>query len=198
MKKLFTVLLSLFSFLGCKKEDPATSAMSTSKQKSEYKVIDDKVIDSGDYFEVIDPVWWKGNIYGTYEEYEASLSSFSYPQRLVFAVVWYESEVNNGGHDQFFTNSTGIVWKDAIEALEIIGGSSRAAILHEAARRIGGSPSFDRDKRIDQVESSGADFEDLDSKFYDLDDDFYDKMESYIKENRKDFYFEGVVTTPDI
>lgn len=198
MKKIITALLSIFTLLGCKKENQESESMSSPKQKNEYKVVDDKVIDSGDYFEVIDPVWWKGNIYGTYEEYESSLSSFSHPQRLVFAVVWYESEVNNGGHDQFFTNSTGIVWKDAIEALKTIGASSRADILRQAADRIGGTPSFDREKRIDQVESYEAEFDDLDDKFYDLDDDFYDKMESYIKENRTDFYFEGVVTTPDI
>jgi hypothetical protein len=112
-------------------------------------------------------------------------------------MAWYDAEVNNGGHDQFFTNSTGIVWKDALEGFVAVGAVERANILKEAAKRMGGNPSFDQNERSDQIDKFRADFEDLDSKYYELKDDFEQKVNKYVKENRKDFYFKGAVTKPD-
>jgi hypothetical protein len=63
---------------------------------------------------VIDPLWWSVSIHDGPKKYEADLGHFSYPQRYIFAIQWYVAEVNNGGHNQFFFNSTGIVWKDAL------------------------------------------------------------------------------------
>lgn len=196
MKKIIAFLLSLGIFFGCNNENSTSTKMAPLGEKSDRMVIDDAVIDSGDYFKVIDPVWWKGNIYGTYEEYEASLITFSRPQRLVFAVAWYVAEVNNGGHHQFFTNSTGIVWRDALDAFDAVGATSNAKILKEAVARIGGNPSFDRSKREEQVENSDVEFDDLDDAFYDLEDALNEKLIAYIKANRKDFYFDGVVSIP--
>jgi Domain of unknown function (DUF4375) len=146
--------------------------------KDVYKVVDDNLIDAGNHCKIIDPIWWKGNIYGTFKEYEASLKSFSKPQRLVYAIAWYEAEVSNGGHDQFFMNSTGIVWKDALKGLVAVGAVQRANILKEAANRIGEAPSFEREERNEQVDKSGASFNDLDLKFYNLEDDLYKKIEA--------------------
>jgi hypothetical protein len=196
--KISTVLLLIFLVLpGCRKPESPEEPKVQRKEKSVYMVIDDKVINEGDYFAVIDPVWWTGDIYDTFERYEASLSSFSKPQRLVYAMAWYDAEVNNGGHDQFFTNSTGIVWKDALEGFVAVGAVERANILKEAAKRMGGNPSFDQNERSDQIDKFRADFEDLDSKYYELKDDFEQKVNKYVKENRKDFYFKGAVTKPD-
>ena len=86
---------------------------------------------------VIDPVWWRGNIYDGPEAYEGSLGSFTKAQRFVWAMLWYDAEVNNGGHDQFYGNSTGIVWRDALSGFEAIGAPEAAAILRESANRLG-------------------------------------------------------------
>lgn len=197
MKKFAVLLLSLLVLSGCKKHASSEHSEIHRKEKGVFTVIDDKVIDAGDYYAVIDPVWKAGDIYDTFKTYEASLSPFSKPQRLVFAMAWYEAEVNNGGHDQFFTNSTGIVWKDALDGFVAVGAVERANILKEAAKRMGGNPSFDRDERSDQIDKFKADFEDLDLKFYELKDEFEGRVNKYIKEHRKDFYFKGVVTNPE-
>ena len=78
--------------------------------------IGDREIDGDDYFAVIEPVFWSVSIYDGPEKYESDLASFSNEQRLLLAYHWYLSEVNNGGHDQFYYNSTGIVWRDALKA----------------------------------------------------------------------------------
>ena len=161
-------------------------------------VIDDDVIDAGDPWEVIDPVYWTANIYDGVAEYEASLEPFSDKQRLVLAVIWYRSEVNNGGHDQFFYNSTGIVWKDAVRAFRQIGLPRFSEIIEESGRRLGGEPSPDRSARFAQLEENDANFDDLDSRFYELEDreSVDDALIRYINKHRSDFYFDGIVRKP--
>jgi hypothetical protein len=53
------------------------------------------------------------------------------PQRYYHAIEDYRDEVNNGGHSQYFYNSSG---ETAIEGLRAIGATSKAAILSGALR----------------------------------------------------------------
>ena len=75
--------------------------------------IDRDFVLSHDVGDVMDPVRLRANFYEGPAEYEASLSAFSREQSWLFAIYWYDAEVNNGGHDQFYFNSTGLVWADA-------------------------------------------------------------------------------------
>jgi len=158
--------------------------------------IDDEVIDQGDPWAVFDPVWRQANIYDGEAEYNKSLAVFSREQRLLVAVSWYISEVNNGGHDQFYYNSTGIVWKDALTGFREMGLDEAAAILEESAQRMGGNPSLDRQTRWDQMDAYKPTFDDLDDRFYDLQatDDLDVAMQEYIVQHRSAFYYEGDVT----
>src|SRR5262249_58310390 len=112
--------------------------------------VDDTTISANDLWAVMHPVWWSANIYNGPEEDERSLRQFSGPQRQVFAVLWYRAEVNNGGHHQFYQNSTGIVWKDALEAFRALELSEFGSILQQSAQRLGGSPALDRAERDEQ------------------------------------------------
>ena len=172
--------------------------MSSDDWPEQRVIIDDAVIDAGNPWDIIDPVYWTGNIYDGPDEYEASLQPFTESQRLVLAAIWYISEVNNGGHDQFFYNSTGIVWADAVRAFSEIELPQFSEIAVESARRLGGDPSRDRSARLSQLEASAADFEDLDSRFYELQEqvNIDDALIKYIKSNRGDFYFDGTVRKP--
>ena len=129
-------------------------------------------------------------------EYNKSLAVFSREQRLLVAVSWYISEVNNGGHDQFYYNSTGIVWKDALTAFREMGLDEAAAILEESAQRMGGNPSLDRQTRWDQMDAHNPTFDDLDDRFYDLQatGGLDAAMQEYIVQHRSAFYYEGDVT----
>jgi hypothetical protein len=160
--------------------------------------VTDATIDGGDYMEVINPVWYSVSIYEGQARYEKDLARFSKEQRHVFACAWYLSEVNNGGHDQFYSNSTGIVWKDALDGFRAIGLKEFADLVAESARRLGGAPSFDREERQAQLEKSKAAFEDLDDRLFDLEDkiEVEEKMLEYIRANRSKFYFSGKVSTP--
>lgn len=160
--------------------------------------IDDDTIASGDPWAIIQPVWYLATIYDGPAEYERSLRAFSRSQRFVFALLWYIDEVNNGGHDQFYSNSTGIVWRDAIEACKAIGALGFADILQQSAERLGGSPSQDRGERQVQLTEFAPDFNDLDDRFYEIQpsEDVDERVINFIHARPADFYFDGMVDLP--
>ena len=157
--------------------------------------IDDAAIDRGSSCEIIDPVWWTGNIYDGAAAYKASLRGFSQNQIRIFALCWYTAEVSNGGHHQFFSNSTGIVWPEALSALEAIGSHDGAAILREAIDRLGGTPPRDREARNDLLDRLEPNFDDLDTRHYAI-PDIDAKATAFVRRNRVDFLFEGNVMVP--
>ena len=160
--------------------------------------IDDQVIATRDPMEVIDPLWWSVSIYDSKDKYEEDLERFSVHQRAVFAMMWYIAEVNNGGHSQFYSNSTGIVWEDAMDGFELIGLREGKEIIEESAKRFGTRPSFDREERENVLDVLDEDFDDLDSRFYKLDSavNITERIADYIQANKIAFYFEGDVEIP--
>jgi hypothetical protein len=192
------VLLGVVALVACTAKP--TSETKTVKTVTEHVRVDDAVIDKGDPYEIIDPVWWMGNIYEGEQKYTQSLAPFSREQRLLFAVAWYVAEVNNGGHDQFYSNSTGIVWKDALAGFKELGVGEAAAIIQESAARMGGLPSMDRDTRQKQLDTYEPDFSDLDTRFYALEEtgNINEAMRQYILQHRGSFHFEGDVKRPKL
>ena len=156
--------------------------------------IDAKFISAHDSYEIIEPVWWSVSICDGLEQYTKDLSAFSKEQRLVLACHWYMAEVNNGGHDQFYSNGTGIVWQDALEGFSAIGQPKIAKLISESVKKMGGSPSFDQEERQDVMERIQPDFDDLDRKFYDMKSDPIEgALMKYINARPQAFYFSGVV-----
>jgi len=156
------------------------------------------VIAGDDPYEVVDPVWWNANFYDDLARYEDSLKPFSKPQRLVWAVLWYASEVHNGGHDQFFSNSTGMVWPDALEGLAAIGRADLEKILRAAVERFPELPSRDRDEREDQIAAGDIRFDGLDEELWGIcrAHSLSDSLMAYIRAQPEAFYFSGVVHRP--
>ena len=77
--------------------------------KTELKAfhIDRDFVMAHDVGDVMAPVRLRANFYEGPEEYEASLAGFSREQRWLFAIYWHDAEINNGGQEQFYFNSTG-------------------------------------------------------------------------------------------
>lgn len=162
-------------------------------------VVDNTTLAADEMFAVIEPLWWKADIYNGERAYEESLVEFSRPQRLCLAIEWYRAEVNNGGHDQFYFNSTGIVWRDALAGFTELGLDDFAAVLNESANRLGGDPPLDREERQTLMDAMEAQFDDLDDRFYALEAKRrLDRvMLEYMRSRPNDFLFDGVVRKPD-
>lgn len=160
--------------------------------------IGDREIQGDDYFAVIEPVFLFVSIYDGPRRYEEDLAKFSTEQRLVLAYHWYLSEVNNGGHDQFYYNSTGIVWPDALKAFRELGHPEVVAIIDASVNRLGGNPSLDTEERQKQLEQMNPNFEDLDQELFRLEEraNFDEKVLEFIQRHRESFLFTGVVQKP--
>jgi hypothetical protein len=87
-----------------------------------------------------------------------------------------EAEVNNGGFDQYFFNSSGRNAAGTLEALRAIGAQQTADIVRGACAKFsGGMPPVDRDERqaqlLDAVSPAGDAFARDDEAFWAHDDD---------------------------
>jgi HEAT repeat protein len=91
-------------------------------------------------------------------------------QRQVLAVEMLEGEVNNGGFDQYFYNSSGDTWPDAQAGLQAIGATEVGKLLARAVARFGSEgPSNDREtrqKQLAKISSAGNSFSTLEDEFY--------------------------------
>jgi hypothetical protein len=94
-----------------------------------------------------------------------------------------ESEINNGGFDQFFFNSAGDYTAETIEALNAIGATHTAGIVKAAASRFpDGMPPKDRNERQDILEKISPDsdaFEEDDDAFLEYRDDLAFLLSNY-------------------
>lgn len=96
-------------------------------------------------------------------------------QKRWLAVRSYDGEVNNGGHSQYFLNSTGDTWPDAVAGLEAMGSTERLAILREALAQFGkDGPSTGRWARNNHLAAIVNRDEDA---FRSLDDRYYKSKE---------------------
>jgi hypothetical protein len=197
VKYLLVIIILGQVLLSCNSKKQETSQRDSKMIKKHIK-IDDKIIETRDPMKVIDPLWWSVSIYDSKEKYEKDLEPFSFHQRAVFALMWYMAEVNNGGHSQFYSNSTGIVWEDAMDGFELIGLTDGMKIIEESAKRFGTKPSFDREKRENALDLLDEDFDDLDSRFYKLDSavNITERIADHIEKYKEAFYFEGEIEVP--
>jgi Domain of unknown function (DUF4375) len=110
----------------------------------------------------------------------------------VFARVWLlEAEVNNGGFDQFFFNSSGDEAAETPDALDTIGAHQAA----ELARRANsvfpdGGPSKDRQARqaqLDSLDSANESLSELDAEFYEYPDNLTSLLTAFVKEHSDQF-----------
>jgi HEAT repeat protein len=113
--------------------------------------------------DVRDALWSK--------EETAGFLGLTAPQQHYLAISTLDAEVNNGGHSQYFLNSSGDQWREALAGLEAIGAVERATIFREAIGKFGPSgPSFDRRKRMDElarlVRKDDAAFDAQDERWY--------------------------------
>ena len=153
-----------------------------------------------DMWTIKEPMYLTINIYGSHDDYLESSKGFTLEQRYLNAICWYFAEVNNGGHHQFFYNSTGIVWEDALAGLRLFKMDELADNLQSVINYFGGSIPFDRAERwylLQQSENNPEFFDFLDEKddaVYTYDGIFEDV---FVHENPHLFVFDGTYTIPE-
>lgn len=112
------------------------------------------------------------------------------PLEAVGVGVWMlETEVNNGGFDQYYFNSAGDLAIQTVEALKAIGALNTAFLLAAANAEFPGAvPPVDRTERqevLDQVRES-ARFAALEKEFYRDEERLLSRLANYLKSHAAD------------
>ncbi len=109
-------------------------------------------------------------------------------QRVAHHALWYDSEINNGGHLQYFENHGTEHADEASAALKTIGANCQAAIF---AKALSQRRSRDRDAIAtvqEYVETALAgEYESLDSDFYACEPTISTLLEAYLERNESAF-----------
>lgn len=167
------------------------------KVKSYKKITVEDIKNIKESWDVFIPMWHTINIYDSYEEYVKSAEIFTIEQRYLFAIHMYLGEVINGGHHQFFFNSTGIVWEDVINGFKCFGMNDYAKNFQKVIDYFGGTIPFDREERCEILGALEEKNEDEFFEFLDETDNFVyeytgeDNELAYIKANPEKFVFDG-------
>lgn len=114
-------------------------------------------------------------------------------EQKVFSAIWaLESEVNNGGFEQYFGNASGETASFAPVALQRIGANQCAAIVSKALAVVGPGPfPTARDTRDDLMSSLSDDaceeLSALDSQFFAYPDDLTELLFEFVRANPQAF-----------
>jgi hypothetical protein len=87
------------------------------------------------------------SIYDGPEVFLADLDKVSHAHQVIFAAYWFQAEVLNGGLQQFFSNSTGVLAPEAALACRTLGLPQLARKCEEAMAWFGHPYPRDRDTR---------------------------------------------------
>jgi Domain of unknown function (DUF4375) len=111
------------------------------------------------YWIFVEPIWDAVSIYDSAEEFIAQFAKISKKQQVLFATHWAQSEIQNGGLGQFFSNSTGVLAPEAVAGFSALGMPKCASALANAMRFFGDTYPRETGVRQDVLESFEAEHE---------------------------------------
>ena len=125
-------------------------------------------------------------------DYGESVEKLNEHQKIFFYNQTIEREVNNGGFNQFYFNSSGNFAHEIVESLKSIGAEKTAQIIQEANAQFPNKVvPKDRDERqevLEQIEDKANDiWGKLDEDFYKYEEDLNALNMGYIKEHKEHF-----------
>jgi hypothetical protein len=124
--------------------------------------------------------------------HDVTLSTFSPSQKVFFYAEEFESEMNNGGVEQYLSNSSGDHANPCVAALQKLGRGDVGQILSQALKVFPqGSVPTSRAKRVAAIqhlnEKSKSRWEQLDALYYNKAGDLMPALVKYVRAHRSDF-----------
>ena len=132
------------------------------------------------------------NFIGELCDYGDDYGKLTEPQKLFYFNQNLEREINNGGFNQYFCNSSGDNAHETILSLKAIGADKTANILQKAIDQFPDKKvPKDRDERteiVEQIEELADEvWEELDQKFFTYEDDLNTLNIEFIRKNKDKF-----------
>lgn len=132
------------------------------------------------------------NFIGDLCSYGNDMDKLTDPQKQFYYNQCLEREINNGGFNQYFINSSGDFAHQAVQSLTAIGALTTAHILQKAIDQFPDKKvPQDRDERIELVErieeTANEVWEELNQKFFEYADDLNILNLNFIRQHKADF-----------
>ena len=123
--------------------------------------------------------------------FDAPFAQLTVPEQVFVAVWTLESDVNNGGFDQYYLNSSGDYAWFAPAALRAIGAEQTAAIAERANAAFGpDGPPPDRDARLAVTDKLPEEVDELweecDQAFYAYPHDLTELLSAYVQSHKSE------------
>ena len=127
-------------------------------------------------WDVLEPAWDAVSIYDGGAVFLEQYQRVTFRQQVLFATHWAMSEICNGGHHQFFSNSTGVLAPEASAGFRILGMQACSAAIESAIAFFGNPFPRDRETRTRKLgEYQGSHSRSWDP-FQEQDDNFFDHI----------------------
>ncbi|RLD58602.1 MAG: hypothetical protein DRJ05_07760 [Bacteroidetes bacterium] len=125
-------------------------------------------------------------------DYGEKMDNLTEPQKIYFYIQNLEREVNNGGFNQFYLNSSGDFAHETLGSLKIIGANITAEIVKKANDQF---PDFkvpkkriERQEVLEMIEDKAKEtWEVLDQEFFEYKDDLNSLNMDFVKINVVEF-----------
>ena len=128
------------------------------------------------------------------KEFEFITKKFNSSQQAIYLTWWLEGEVNNGGFNQFYTNSSGQYADMVPEQLRKMGATKFAELAERANQIYKSNYEQIRKEQDGTIEGFSKSYEnnplnELDDEFYKLyeQENLYMKQIEFIRMNKNDF-----------
>jgi len=125
-----------------------------------------------------------------YEKEYETVMTWSKSKQAIYMVWWLEAEVNNGGYNQFYANSSGQFYKHLPEALRLIGATKFSDLTQRANNTYEKRTQY-QDGTIEGFSKSYDDnpLNKFDTEFYDLYnvENLQQIQVDYIKRHKSEF-----------
>lgn len=203
------MLMVLFSLFGCieKSENKVEKVSNVSdeellksiqdfKNRPMYKDLTEQIIDKTSDDKLLEIVC-DNLIEKQPEEYNKefeTVMSWNESQQAIYLIMLLEGEVNNGGFNQFYSNSSGQYNKYLPKALNLVEAKKFAELTSEANNTFENENkkiSKDQDGTLEGFSKSYKDnpLNNYDDKFYDLYkfENLHGMQVNYIRKHKKDF-----------
>ncbi len=122
----------------------------------DYRIRKDKVKDMDDenlFWAIIEPIWPDENVRNELKY----IAKGTPGQRAIYSITVWIREVDNGGLEQFYYNSTGDYIEEVVKGLKLIGAEEHLRILQESFKLfLNKLPPTKRKKRLKILKSMAA------------------------------------------
>ncbi len=203
---IISTILNFFGCSGQKKNDDGkltpemeeilANSVEAFKNRPIYKELTEQIIDSTSDENLLQVVF--DNLSEKqptdYEKEYETVMSWNKSRQAIYMIWVLEAEVNNGGYNQFYFNSSGQFYKHLPEALKLVG-ATKFADLTEKANKTFESENEKITKHQDgTLEGFSKSYDenplnDFDTEFYELykTENLQQIQVDYIRKNKKEF-----------